>query len=242
MGKMKKTLGILGGLGPMSSVYFYKMITEHTKAKCDQEHIDVVLVSGASVPDRTEFITGKSCVSPLPAMKAGIHTLCAAGADLIAVPCNTAHYFYNEMAKESAVPVLNIIEETVKQAKKAGAKKLGIMATSGTVAAGSYQRSCIEHGLDFAVPSESGAARLMEIIYGCVKCAKEPDAEKLRAVAGELCDGGCDMLLLGCTELSLIRAPEIYPECRFIDSLLVLAKASIEKCGAIPCGFDDIYN
>ena len=242
MSNIKKTLGILGGLGPMSSVYFYKMITEHTAAKCDQDHIDVVLISGASVPDRTEFITGKSVISPLPAMKTGIHKLCATGADIIAVPCNTAHYFYNEMAKESSVPVLNIIEETVKQAKKAGAKKLGIMATKGTVSAGSYQHTCAQYGMDFAVPSESSTKLLMDIIYGCVKCAKEPDAAKLRYVAGELSDCGCDMLILGCTELSLIRAGEICPDCRFLDSLLVLAKVSIEKCGAIPCGFDEIYN
>lgn len=58
-----KTLGILGGLGPMSSVYFYSLITEHTKASHDQEHIDIVLLSGASIPDRTEFITGKSKIS-----------------------------------------------------------------------------------------------------------------------------------------------------------------------------------
>lgn len=242
MNEYKKTLGILGGLGPMSSVYFYRLITEHTKASCDQEHIDVVLLSGASIPDRTEFITGKSKVSPMPAMKAGIHKLCTAGAEIIAIPCNTAHYFYSEISKDSPVPVLNIIEETVKQAKKVGAKKLGIMATDGTVKSGSYQKVCEEHGMDYVIPSEKSQAALMDIIYGSVKCAKAPDTDKFRAVAHELCDAGCDMLILGCTELSLLDAPKICPECRFMDSLLVLAKVSIEKCGAIPFGFEEIYN
>lgn len=242
MNKQKKTLGILGGLGPMSSVYFYKLITEHTKANCDQEHIDVVLISGASIPDRTEFITGKSKVSPLPAMKAGIHKLSTAGAEIIAVPCNTAHYFYSELKKDSPVPVLNIIEETVKQAKKTGAKKLGIMATDGTVKAGSYQKVCDEHGIAYAIPCAESQAVLMDIIYNSVKCAKTPDMEKFRKVARELNGAGCDILVLGCTELSLLCAAKICPEYRFLDSLLVLAKVSVENCGALPCGFDEIYN
>lgn len=242
MNENKKTLGILGGLGPMSSVYFYSLITEHTKASCDQEHIDIVLLSGASIPDRTEFITGKSKISPLPAMKAGIHKLCTAGADIIAIPCNTAHYFYSEINKDSPVPVLNIIEETVKQAKKAGIKKIGIMATDGTVKSCSYQTVCEEHGVDYVIPREKSQASLMDIIYGCVKCAKAPDTDKFRAVAHELCDAGCDAIVLGCTELSLLDAAKICPECRFMDSLLVLAKISIENCGALPFGFDEIYN
>lgn len=242
MNEHKNTLGILGGLGPMSSVYFYRLITEHTKASCDQEHIDVVLLSGASIPDRTEFITGKSKVSPLPTMKAGIHKLCMAGADIIAIPCNTAHYFYSEISKDSPVPVLNIIEETVMQAKKSGARKLGIMATDGTVKSGSYQKVCEEHGAGYVIPGEKSQAALMDIIYGSVKCAKAPDTEKFRTAAYELCDAGCDTLVLGCTELSLLEASKICPECRFMDSLLVLAKVSIEKCGALPFGFDKIYN
>ena len=94
---MAKTLGILGGLGPAASVYFYQLITEHTKAARDQDHLDIVLVSKASIPDRTEFILGKSPDSPLPSMAEGVRSLAQAGAELIAVPCNTAHYFYDEI-------------------------------------------------------------------------------------------------------------------------------------------------
>ena len=94
---MAKTLGILGGLGPAASVYFYRLITEHTKALRDQDHLDIVLMSKASIPDRTEFILGKSADSPLSSMIEGVRALTGAGADLIAIPCNTAHYFYDEI-------------------------------------------------------------------------------------------------------------------------------------------------
>jgi aspartate racemase len=124
---MTKTLGILGGLGPAASVYFYQLITQHTEALCDQDHLDIVLISKASIPDRTEYILGISADSPLPAMTEGVKKLAEAGAQIIAVPCNTAHYFYDEIERISPVPVLNIVKETVSLAQSAGIRKLGIM-------------------------------------------------------------------------------------------------------------------
>ena len=147
----RRLLGILGGLGPAASVYFYSVITEHTKAMSDQDHLDIVLVSAASIPDRTEFIIGKSEKSPLPSMIDSVKRLVSAGADLIAIPCNTAHYFFDQIEKSSPVPVLNIVRETVSLAKKAGVRKLGILATTGTVITGAYQHACLEEGLSFAV-------------------------------------------------------------------------------------------
>lgn len=238
---MAKTLGILGGLGPAASVYFYTVITEHTKAERDQDHLDIVLVSGASTPDRTEFILGKSESSPLPAMLGGVQRLTAAGAELIAIPCNTAHYFYDQIEKSTPVPVLNIVRETVALAKKAGVKKLGIMATTGTVITGAYQHACLEEGIAFAVPSERSQAVLMDIIYGSIKTAKEPDMGAFLSVCNELYAGGADALVLGCTELSLIKGTETLTQYRFIDSLLVLAARAIKSCGKIPCGFAEIY-
>ena len=238
---MAKTLGILGGLGPAASVYFYRIITEHTKAARDQDHLDIVLVSGASIPDRTEFILGKSENSPLPSMIDGVRKLTAAGAELIAIPCNTAHYFYDQIEKASPVPVLNIVRETVALAKKAGVRKLGIMATAGTVITGAYQHACLENGISFVIPSERSQETLMDIIYGSIKTAKAPDMEAFRGVCDELYNNGADALVLGCTELSLIPTDDL-TQYRFIDSLLVLAARAIRACGKIPCNFAEIYS
>ena len=238
---MAKTLGILGGLGPAASVYFYQIITEHTKANRDQDHLDTVIVSSASIPDRTEFILGKSDRSPLPAM-IGVEKLISAGAELIAIPCNTAHYFYDQIEKYSSVPVLNIVRETVALAKKAGVRKLGIMATTGTIITGAYQHACLEAGISFAIPSEKSQNILMDIIYGSIKTAKRPDMDAFFSVCDELYANGSDALVLGCTELSLIQGTECFPQYRFIDSLSVLAARSILACGKTPCGFAEIYS
>ena len=238
---MAKTLGILGGLGPAASVYFYRIITEHTKASRDQDHLDIVLVSGASIPDRTEFILGKSESSPLPAMIDGVRKLTAAGAELIAIPCNTAHYFYDQIEKYSPVPVLNIVRETVQLAKKAGVRKLGIMATAGTIVTGAYQHACLENGIAFVVPSERSQQILMDIIYGSIKTAKEPDMEAFVGVCEELYANGADALVLGCTELSLIPTQDL-TQYQFIDSLLVLAARAIRECEKTSCNFAPSYS
>ena len=152
---MAKTLGILGGLGPAASVYFYQLITRHTEALCDQDHLDIVLISKASIPDRTDYILGKSEESPLPAMTEGVKKLAEAGAQMIAVPCNTAHYFYDEIERFSPVPILNIVKETVSLAKSIGIRKLGIMATAGTVLSGTYQKVCASLGVEPVLPCEA---------------------------------------------------------------------------------------
>ncbi len=238
---MAKTLGILGGLGPAASVYFYQLITEHTLAKRDCDHLNLVLFSGADIPDRSEFIMGKSDRSPLPLMKEDVRKLVSVGADLIAIPCNTAHYFFDEIQASSPVPVLNIVRETVQLAGRTGAKHIGILATTGTVMAGAYQQAAKEEGLRYSVPSEHEQATLMRIIYDDIKSASMPNFDSFYAIADTLMKKGCDALILGCTELSLIPKDERFDRYPFIDSLFVLARKCISECGKIPYGFPNIY-
>ncbi len=240
---MSKLLGILGGLGPMSSAYLYKMITEHTLAERDQDHIDIVLNSRATTPDRTEFILGKSDESPLPFMVEDAVRLERYGADGIIIACNTAHYFIDEVRRAVSVPVPSIIYETVDFLRKSGFRKAGILATTGTVSAGSYQEKCMSLGLEFATPSKDSQDKLMEIIYGCVKCGKTASREDFLRISEDMKSQGCDCLILGCTELSvmadelsLFNDPDIPYLC---DSLEVLAAFSVAFCGKKSVGFNE---
>lgn len=243
---MAKLLGILGGLGPLSSAYLYKLITEHTKADRDQDHIDIILNSRAGTPDRTDFILGRSEDSPLPFMIEDAKRLERYGADGIIIACNTAHYFIDEVRDAVSVPVPSIIYETVDFLRASGFKKPGILATSGTILAGSYQEKCISLGLDYGLPSEESQKKLMEMIYDCVKSGKPASRENFLAVSDELTDIGCDCLILGCTELSVLAEDlslKDDPSLPYLaDSLEVLACFSIAFCGKESVGFSPLLH
>jgi aspartate racemase len=223
-------LGILGGLGPMAGAYFYELLIAHTKASCDQEHIDVVLCGRATTPDRTAFILGASDKNPLEQMRADAERLIAFGADVLAMPCNTAHYFYDSLHASLSVPLINIIEVTVRRVIDSGCNKVGIMATEGTVATRTYQKYCEALDLPCQTPSKAGQARLNGIIYGDIKTGGEPDMDSFFEVERELKAGGCDRIILGCTELSLIGKNRKLGSL-YIDSLETLAFAAIQACG-----------
>ena len=226
----RNLLGIIGGLGPMSSAYFYELITKHTKASRDQDHIDIILSSRATTPDRTDFILGKSKESPLPYMVEDARSLEVYGASAIVIPCNTAHYFIEEVRRSVSVPVPSIIEETVLRLKQNGARKVCILATDGTIDSGSYQEMLTKHGIQWAVPSAEGRKILMDIIYGDVKSGIIPPPEKLLSAAEPMFADGCDCAILGCTELSLLKN-SLGSDPRFVDSLEVLAEVSITLMG-----------
>ena len=231
-------LGVLGGIGPMSTVYFYEMITAHTKAEKDQDHLDIVISSRATTPDRSAYILGESNDDPFSVMERDAEMLVRYGATVLAIPCNTAHYFYDRLQRSLPVPVLNMIQLTVRTAKAGGCQKLGILATSGTVASCSYQRMCAAEGIGCAVPDEADQATLMNtIIYGQIKSGKPVDLELFGRIADGLKAKGCQKAVLGCTELSLIKRDYGLDDF-FIDSTEVLAKATIEACGKTPVGFD----
>ena len=235
---MKKCslLGVLGGLGPMSTFYFCELLTAHTAAAQDPDHVDMLISSRASTPDRTAYILGASSQNPLPVMQQEALRLANAGADLLVIPCNTAHYFYEGLRKISPVPILNIIEETVLYLKKRNIRSMGLLATEGTVHSRSYHRLCEVHGIQCITPSEGEQKQITAIIYDAVKQNKPADFSAFLRVSQSLLNRGCECLVLGCTELSLLRR-EGLNQPWYVDSLEVLAYQTILACGKTPVGF-----
>lgn len=231
------TLGILGGLGPMSGIRFCEMLTEHTLAGSDQEHINFLLSSRADTPDRTAFIMGHSQENPSPVMKREVERLIGSGATLIAIPCNTAHYFYREIAKVSSVPVLNIIESTVDFCAFCGMDRIGILATEGTISSGAYRTVLESRGLTYLTCSPEEQAVISRIIYEEIKEGKKPSIDTFLSIAESLRQKGAETIVLGCTELSLLK--NLLPSREdFTDSLEVLAAVAIGACGKNTIGFD----
>lgn len=235
MAQTPRVLGILGGLGPMATVYFYEMLTRHTQAACDQDHIDVIINSRATTPDRTAYILGESTDNPFDVMAQDAQRLVTFGADMLAIPCNTAHYFYDRLNESVQIPILNMVEQTVLRAKSE-CDKVGILATTGTVQTRTYQRICEQHGLACAVPDAQKQQAVMDIIYGDIKQGKSADMQAFAEVTNALRADGCTRVILGCTELSLIKRDEGL-DGFYIDSMEVLAKCAIEAFGKTPIGF-----
>ena len=234
--KICNYLGILGGLGPMSTVYFCELLNLHTAAACDADHIDMLISSRATTPDRTAYIIDKSAPDPLPVMLEEAHRLERAGVDLIVVPCNTAHYFYDGLAEGCNTPILNIIEETTAHLCSIGTRTFGLLATEGTIRSGAYERFCAPRNLTCVTPTPDEQKIITSIIFDAIKQNKPVDMAAFEGVVNSLCARGCEKIVLGCTELSLLKKQGLDDEL-FVDSLDVLAYRTILACGKTPVGF-----
>ena len=225
------TVGVLGGLGPMASVYFYEMVVNMTDAKTDQEHVDMIITNRATTPDRTAFIVGDSNEDPSNVLVDDAKKLEKYGVDFIVMTCNTAHYFYEKIAKSINIPLVNIVEETIKHAKATNHKKLGILATTGNVQTNLYQDMCKKYDIEFLVLDKNRQSKIMEIIYDDIKSGKPGNMDKFNSIVDYLKENNCDGVILGCTELSILKNDNNLNGDFYIDSLEVLARETIVRSG-----------
>lgn len=225
------TVGVLGGLGPMSSVYFYDMVVNMTDAKTDQEHVDMIITNRATTPDRTAFIVGSSDEDPSNILIDDAKKLEKYGVDFIVMTCNTAHYFYEKIARSVNLPLVNIVEETIKHAKATNHKKLGILATTGNIKTSLYQNMCEKYDMKYLTLDENRQSKVMEIIYDDIKSGKPADMDKFNSIVDYLKENDCDGVILGCTELSILKNDNELDGNFYIDSLEVLARETIVRSG-----------
>ena len=226
-----KTVGVLGGLGPMASVYFYEMVVNMTDAKTDQEHVDMIITNRATTPDRTAFIVGESQDDPSEVLIDDAKKLENYGVDFIVMTCNTAHYFYKKIADSINIEMINIVEETVKHAKATNHKKLGILATTGNIKTNLYQDMCEKYGIEYMTLDENRQSQVMEIIYDDIKSGKPANMNKFNSIIEYLKENNCDGVVLGCTELSILKNDNKLNGDFYIDSLEMLARETIVKSG-----------
>lgn len=243
--KSPSLLGILGGLGPMSGIYFCEMLTRHTLAQRDSDHLNFLLSSRADTPDRSSFILGLSSDDPTPRMRSEAKRLEAAGAELLVIPCNTAHYFYSKVAEAVDIPILNIIEETARLCSIEKTKRVGVLATQGTISSGAYRDIFNSYGIEIADLTDNEQGFITETIFDRIKSGRAADTEQFIALCDKLYNNGCERVILGCTELSLIKKEHNLPSY-VIDSLEVLCISALKICKKTPIGFDEglmkLYN
>ena len=229
---MKKTIGILGGMGPLATADLYRKIIEHTRADRDNEHIRVYIDGNAAIPDRTAAILHGG-EDPVPEMLSALRHLEACGADCIIMPCNTAHYFLPRLREQTALPILDMQRITAAVCRERfPGKTAAILATDGTVQSGLYDRALDAEGVRWIHPGEYEQKTLMHLIYDVVKASRpmEPEKERWDAILDTLRGQGADLFILGCTELPVL-AGVLPSEGPFLDPTDELAKAAIRFCG-----------
>ena len=222
-------LGVLGGMGPLATADFLAKLVAATPAARDQEHVPVVAWSVPQVPDRMPAILGTG-PSPLPAMLEGVRALKSVGAQAIAIACNTAHFWYEEMQSQGGLPILHIADAALAEAcrRMSGGTRIGLLATSGTIAAGFYQARFQLAGYYTVLPV-SGDQDLLHQSIQLVKSNEIAAATSLaESVARTLLESGADVLIAGCTELPIALAGcaiELKP--RIVDATAALAAACV---------------
>lgn len=210
----------------MAGAYFYERVIANTVAKGDREHIPVVLWGDPRVPDRTAHLLEQK-EDPVPALAAGAAALYAMHAEILAIPCNTAHAFLRPLHARVGGQILDMPRLSVSAVKAKGGRRIGLLSTRGTALAGVYRIPAEECGLPLILPSPEDAIALETLIYR-QKAGRTIPAKLYMQYAKRLCEAGADTVILACTEISAAMRGG-YPQW-VTDSLEVLAKEAVGAC------------
>lgn len=218
-------LGIIGGMGPLSDITFFEKLHAFDGARYDSDYIPVLYDGNCRRPDRSDYLTGKSKYSPRQSLLNSLRILEIAGADVIALPCNTAHFWYPYLyrKKRSRTVILNMVQEACRECYAREYKSVCLLATQGTYRKNLYSEYLFRYGVDLVLPSDSQKERVRQLIFAIKQGKNIPITE----LEGELSDIKCDAFILGCTELS--RALSFTPETgkNYVDALDCLAKKTL---------------
>ncbi len=229
----QKIIGILGGMGPEATIDLFTKIVKGTRVRKDQDHFRILIDNNPKIPDRTRAILGKG-PSPLGPMVRSAKLLEAAGADFIVIPCVTAHHYYSSLEKRIHIPILHLVRETVEHVQKRmkGLRKIGLLATTGTLQAGLFQEAFRDTGIELLLPSSGSQKKVMEAIYGKkgVKVVGPSESSKrlVLQVSKSLIRQGAEAMIAGCTEIPLVLKEGDLP-VPVIDPISILAQAAITR-------------
>jgi aspartate racemase len=228
---MRQILGVLGGMGPAATRDFFDKLLRATPATCDQEHLPVLIYSNPQIPDRTAAIRGEG-PDPVPALVESALALVRAGATFLAVPCVTAHAFFEPLQRAVSVPILHLVEETASAlaAERPSLRRVGLLATTGTLEARLFEPRFEPRGLRvLTCDPEIQREQVMAAIYGVKgQGTLERSRALIREAARHLIAKGAEGIIAGCTEIPLILADGDLP-VPVIDPTWLLAQAAVRR-------------
>jgi len=222
-------VGIVGGMGPEATADLYRKIIAGTPATSDQLHLPVVMVADPRIPDRTDAIIADG-EDPIPQMIRAAQRCVAAGADFLIMPCNSAHYFLSRMQEKIGVPIIDMVGELARHLveQHPEVEAAGLLATTGTVHSGLYERRLSEVGLQTVSPDERDQEEIMRCIYEIKSGSHERARTGFSEVAQRLIERGAGAIIAGCTEIPLgLRASDVAP-VPYLDATQVLSRVAVE--------------
>ncbi|WP_175783621.1 aspartate/glutamate racemase family protein [Burkholderia ambifaria] len=218
-------VGVLGGMGPLATVDFMHRVIGLTRARCDQEHLPMIVANLTRTPDRSRAILDGGA-DPLPALLDGVALLNRCGVDVIAIPCNSAHHWYAPLRECSAAPVLHIVDASV-AAVPAGVRRVAVLATGGTLVSGFYQAALRARGFEPVMPAVT-AQRDIAACIAAVKAGKvDASVRRLSRALATLARRDVGVAVMGCTEIPIAARALRDAPFALIDSTQELARATV---------------
>lgn len=218
-------VGILGGMGPEATVDLLRRIVAATPARDDADHIHTLIDNNPKVPSRIAALIDGTGPSPAPELVRMATQLESNGATVLAIACNTAHWYAPDIVRAVRIPLLDMIELTADRLRAAGHRRVGLLASTAVLRIGLYESALTRRGLALSLPARQ--PELMDVIRA-VKAGDTGPAHRatFRAVAEAL---DADALLIACTELSVIAGALDGLPRPVVDALDVLAQEIVRQ-------------
>ncbi len=224
-----KTVGIIGGLGPETTSEFYLDLVFSCYKKTKESRPSII-ISSVPLPYQIEedlIIGGTGSERYLPFLVVEAKRLENTGADFIVMPCNSLHLYINEIRRAVNIPVLSIVEETVKFLKKNNFKKVGVVSTSATIQNKLYENAFEKNEIAYETPDELQQAKMGKFIFNLVMGQqKNRDREELIKIIHDFESKNVDCVVLACTDLQLL-IPK-HPKLKIFDTMKIFADATVE--------------
>lgn len=225
-----KTVGVIGGLGPMATLDFFERILKRTKALREQDHLRLIIDNNTKIPDRNAYKRGEG-PSPGPALATSARGLEQAGADFIVMACNTTHAWEAEIRAAINVPFISIIEETTKVVADLRPEAAGVLAVDACLSSNLYQEALTKRGVKPVLLGADSQKTFMELVYR-IKNGDTGDVVKrsMATLAKRLEAQGAEVIIAGCTEVPIVlTADDIDGE--LVNSTDVLVERTIVFAG-----------
>ncbi|MDF7669111.1 amino acid racemase [Lactobacillus sp. ESL0703] len=238
---MKHFFSIIGGMGTMATESFVRLLNHRVKITKDQDYLNYILVNDAQIPDRTAYIEDHTKPNCLVDLRADVLGQAKLGPDFFVMPCNTAHYFYDDLAKLTDIPFLHMMRIAVHQfiEQYPDEAKIGVIATEGSIYDHLYADEIQAVGREVELGGSEIQPLVTELIYSNIKEKGVVNRELYHHILQLMHDKyGCNVILLGCTELSLAQEKAPDHPYNVIDPQSIIADVAIELSLKIRAGMD----